>query len=134
MAEKKSKAAYSKPSLRERLKDKIMAGSKGGDPGEWSARKAQLLASEYKKAGGGYKTGKTSAQKSLSKWTDEKWRTSDGSESKGKKRYLPDAAWKSLSSGEKAATNRAKAKGNAEGKQFVKQPKKIAEKTRKHRG
>jgi len=46
---------YTKPSLRKRLFEKIKAGSKGGDPGEWSARKAQLLANEYKKAGGGYK-------------------------------------------------------------------------------
>lgn len=46
---------YTKPTLRKRLFEKIKAGSKGGDPGEWSARKAQLLASEYKKAGGGYK-------------------------------------------------------------------------------
>ena len=72
-------------------------------------------------------------QKSLKKWTKQKWRTSDGSPSKGKKRYLPDAAWNALSSGEKAATNRAKAKGNSTGKQFVKQPKKIAAKTRKFR-
>jgi hypothetical protein len=46
---------YTKPELRKRLFNKIKAGTKGGDPGEWSARKAQLLASEYKKAGGGYK-------------------------------------------------------------------------------
>lgn len=46
---------YTKPELRKRLFNKIKAGSKGGDPGEWSARKAQLLANEYKKAGGGYK-------------------------------------------------------------------------------
>jgi len=46
---------YTKPELRKRLFNKIKAGSKGGDPGEWSARKAQLLASEYKKAGGGYR-------------------------------------------------------------------------------
>jgi hypothetical protein len=46
---------YTKPGLRKQLFNKIKAGSKGGDPGEWSARKAQLLASEYKKAGGGYK-------------------------------------------------------------------------------
>ena len=62
-------------------------------------------------------------QKSLKNWGKQKWRTSDGSPSKGKKRYLPDAAWKSLSSGEKAATNKAKAKGNAKGKQFVKNTK-----------
>lgn len=72
-------------------------------------------------------------QKSLKDWTAQKWRTSDGSPSEGKKRYLPDAAWKSLSPAEKAATNRAKAKGNAQGKQFVAQPKKIAAKTAKHR-
>lgn len=72
-------------------------------------------------------------QKSLKDWTAQKWRTSDGSPSEGKKRYLPDAAWKSLSPAEKAATNRAKAKGNAQGKQFVSQPKKIAAKTAKHR-
>ncbi len=73
------------------------------------------------------------SQESLKKWTKEKWRTSDGKESKGKKRYLPDSAWNSLSSGEKAATNRAKAEGNSKGKQFVKQPKAIAKKTARHR-
>ncbi len=46
---------YTKPSMRKRLFEKIKAGGKGGDPGEWSARKAQMLAREYKKAGGGYK-------------------------------------------------------------------------------
>lgn len=46
---------YTKPTMRKRLFNKIKAGTKGGDPGEWSARKAQLLASQYKKAGGGYR-------------------------------------------------------------------------------
>lgn len=46
---------YTKPELRKSLFKKIKAGTKGGDPGEWSARKAQLLAVEYKKAGGGYR-------------------------------------------------------------------------------
>ena len=73
------------------------------------------------------------SQKSLKSWTKQKWRTSDGKKSKGKKRYLPDAAWKSLTPAEKAATNRAKAKGNKKGKQFVKQPKNIAKKVRKYR-
>jgi hypothetical protein len=72
-------------------------------------------------------------QKSLKDWTAQKWRTSDGKPSEGKKRYLPDSAWKSLSPAEKAATNKAKAAGNAKGKQFVAQPKKIAAKTAKHR-
>jgi hypothetical protein len=46
---------YTKPTMRKNLFEKIKAGTKGGDPGEWSARKAQLLAVEYKKAGGGYR-------------------------------------------------------------------------------
>lgn len=46
---------YTKPELRKKIFNQIKAGTKGGDPGEWSARKAQLLASEYKKRGGGYK-------------------------------------------------------------------------------
>lgn len=72
-------------------------------------------------------------QKSLKEWTAQNWRTSDNSESKGKKRYLPDAAWAALSPAEKAATNRAKAQGNKAGKQFVKQPAKIAKKTSRFR-
>ena len=72
-------------------------------------------------------------QASLKKWTAQKWKTSDGKLSKGKKRYLPEAAWNSLSPAEKAATNRAKAAGNKKGKQFVKQPKKIAAKVSKFR-
>lgn len=61
MAKKKTKSRvneagnYTKPMLRKQLFDQIKAGSRGGDPGEWSARKAQLLAVEYKKKGGGYK-------------------------------------------------------------------------------
>ena len=46
---------YTKPTMRKTLFKKIKAGSKGGKPGQWSARKAQLLASQYKKAGGGYR-------------------------------------------------------------------------------
>ena len=73
------------------------------------------------------------SQRSLKNWGKQKWRTSDGKPSKGKKRYLPDKAWKALSPAEKAATNRAKAKGNRKGKQFVKQPKNIAKKTARYR-
>ena len=72
-------------------------------------------------------------QQSLKDWTAQKWTTSDGKPSKGKKRYLPEAAWKGLSSAEKAATNRAKSAGNKAGKHFVKQPKRIAAKTAKYR-
>ena len=59
MAKKKStvnKAGnYTKPTMRKRIFNRIKAGSKGGRPGQWSARKAQLLAVAYKKAGGGYR-------------------------------------------------------------------------------
>ena len=72
-------------------------------------------------------------QQSLKNWGKQKWRTSSGKPSKGKRRYLPDAAWKALCPGEKAATNRAKAAGTRKGKQFVKQPKRIAKKTRAYR-
>ena len=47
---------YTKPEMRKRLFNRIKAGSKGGNPGQWSARKAQMLASAYKKAGGGYRS------------------------------------------------------------------------------
>jgi len=130
--------AYTKPSLRERIKNRIMAGSKGGSPGQWSARKSQLLSQEYKKAGGGYSGSKTKAQKSLSKWTKEKWGTKSGKPStQGPKatgeRYLPKKAREALSSKEYAATSRAKREGMKKGKQFVKQPKAIAKKTARYR-
>lgn len=129
---------YTNPSARERIKNRIMAGSKGGKPGQWSARKAQLLAQEYEKSGGGYTGAKTAGQKSLSKWTKEKWRTKSGKPStQGPKatgeRYLPSKAIKSLSEKEYAATSRAKRAGTKAGKQFVAQPKKIAKKTARYR-
>jgi len=73
------------------------------------------------------------SQQSLKDWTKQKWRTSSGKKSEGKRRYLPDAAWRALSSSEKAATNRAKAAGNRKGKQFVAQPDKIKKKTARFR-
>ena len=73
-------------------------------------------------------------QKSLKDWTDQKWRTASGKPSlKTGERYLPDKAWASLSSAEKAATNAAKRKGMRAGKQFVAQPKAIAKKTARFR-
>lgn len=130
--------AYTKPGLRERLKNQIMSGSKGGKPGQWSARKAQLLAQAYKKSGGSYSGPKTSKQKSLSKWTKEEWGTKSGKPStQGAKatgeRYLPKKARQALSSSEYAKTTAAKRAGMKAGKQFVKQPKSIAKKTAKYR-
>lgn len=66
-------------------------------------------------------------------WTDQKWRTSDNVPNEVNTGYLPYKAWNSMSLTENRATNAAKAKCNAEGKQFVKQPEKIAKKTARHR-
>ena len=131
-------AGYTKPKLRERIKNEVMAGSKGGKAGQWSARKAQLLAQRYKAAGGGYTGGKSKTQKSLSSWTKQKWRTKSGKPStQGPKatgeRYLPEKAIKKLSSKEYAATTKAKRAGTKKGKQFVKQPKTVAKKVRRYR-
>ena len=130
--------AYSKPSLRNRIKSEVMAGSKGGKPGQWSARKAQIVAQRYEKAGGGYTGGKTSGQKSLSKWTKEDWGTRSGKPStQGSKatgeRYLPRKARAALSAKEYAATTRKKREDTRKGKQFSRQPKSIAKKTSRYR-
>ena len=130
--------AYTDNALRERIKKRVMASTKGGKAGQWSARKAQLVAQEYEKAGGGYTGGKTKAQKSLSKWTGEEWGTKSGKPStQGPKatgeRYLPKKAREALSSQEYAATTRAKREATKAGKQVSKQPKKIAQKTARYR-
>ena len=73
-------------------------------------------------------------QQSLKDWGKQKWRTKSGKPSSVTgERYLPEAAIKSLSSAEYAATTKAKRKGTAAGKQFVKQPKTIAKKTARFR-
>ena len=73
-------------------------------------------------------------QKSLKKWGQQKWRTKSGKpSSKTGERYLPSKAISALSDAEYAATTRAKRKGTKSGKQFVAQPKKIAQKTKKYR-
>jgi hypothetical protein len=74
------------------------------------------------------------SQKSLKQWTKQVWRTKSGKKSSETgERYLPSAAIKSLTAAEYAATTKAKRKGTRKGKQHVKQPKRIAEKTRRHR-
>jgi hypothetical protein len=73
-------------------------------------------------------------QQSLKDWTAQKWRTKSGKKSSETgERYLPEAAIKSLSNAEYAATTRAKREGTKSGKQFVAQPKKIAAKTARYR-
>ena len=115
---------YTNPGLRNRIKARVMAGSKGGNPGQWSARKAQIVAIEYKKAGGGYRGSKSTGQRSLTRWTEEEWGTKSGKPStQGPKatgeRYLPKKAIQSLTSAQYAATTRKKREGTRQGKQFV---------------
>jgi hypothetical protein len=121
-----------------RIVASVKAGDKGGKPGQWSARKAQLATQRYKKSGGGYRGPKTEAQQSLSKWTKEEWGTRSGKPStQGAKatgeRYLPKKARQALTPSEYAATTRAKREGTSKGKQFVRQPKTIAKKTARFR-
>lgn len=101
--------------------------------GKHSARAMQLATKYYKDSGGTYKGKKKPANK-LSKWTKQKWTTKSGKpSSKTGERYLPEKAIKSLSSKEYASTTKAKRKGTKAGKQYVKQPKKIAAKTKRFR-
>jgi UTP:GlnB (protein PII) uridylyltransferase len=109
--------SYTKPGLRESIKNRVLAGSKGGKPGQWSARKAQLVAQQYKKAGGGYTGSKTSTQ---------------GSKATGE-RYLPKKAREALNKKEYAATSAKKRRDTKAGKQFSRQPKSIAKKTARYR-
>src|SRR3954463_14757667 len=68
------------PKLWDKVKTRVTRSSKGGKPGQWSARKAQMATQEYKKEGGEY-AGKKSDDNHLKQWTDEKWGTKSGKES-----------------------------------------------------
>ena len=114
-------STYTKPKLRAKLKDQIQAGDKGGKPGQWSARKAQLLVREYEKAGGGYISAgtKTGKQEHLADWGKQDWKTASGGDAKdgkGTGRYLPEVAWKLLSKAEREQTDTRK---RAADEQFV---------------
>lgn len=118
----------------EKLWEQAKAAAKAKMGGKHSARSMQLAGKIYKDRGGGYTGPKTKAQKSLSKWTKEEWGTKSGKPSgKTGERYLPKKARESLSPAEYAATTRAKREGTKAGKQFVKQPKRIAAKTARFR-
>jgi hypothetical protein len=127
-----SSAVKSDPGKWKRIVASVKASGKGGSPGQWSARKAQLATQKYKSSGGGYK-GPKKADNSLSKWTKEDWGTksgkpsTQGSEATGE-RYLPKAKIQKLTAAEYGATTRAKREGMKQGKQFVPQPESIKKK------
>lgn len=127
-----SVAKKKNPELWSRVVSSVKSGTKGGDAGQWSARKAQIAVAKYKEAGGKY-VGKKSESNSLSKWTKQEWTTKSGKPSKETgERYLPKKAIEALSSSEYAATTRAKRMGGGTGS-VVDQPKSIAKKTAKYR-
>lgn len=132
-----STASRSNPGLWGRIVREVKASSKGGKPGQWSARKAQLAVLRYKERGGRY-SGPKRASNSLAKWTREDWGTRSGKNSvvgpgSTGERYLPRAARNALSSSEYSATTAAKRAGIRAGRQFVKQPESVAKKTAKYR-
>ncbi len=117
------------PKLWEKVKHEVTESDKGGKPGQWSARKAQLSVQEYKKEGGGYK-GAKAADNHLHQWTEEDWGTKSGKQSgETGERYLPKAAREHLTDKEYAETTAKKRRDSRQGKQFSAQPKAIAKKT-----
>ena len=124
-----STAKRSDPDLWSRIKKDVTAGDKGGEKGEWSARKAQLAVAEYKKQGGGYE-GKKKADNSLAEWTKEDWGTKSGKPSgETHERYLPKKEREKLSAAEYARTTAKKRADTKKGKQYSSQPADIAAKT-----
>ena len=128
---------YTKPKMRKNLFNKIKAGGKGGRPGQWSARKAQMLALQYKKAGAVI-VARAKSQRSLMNWTKQKWRTKSGKPStQGPKatgeRYLPSAAIKNMSASQYAASTRKKREDTKKGKQHSKQPRGAARTAARYR-
>ena len=112
------------------IKSKSIYGTAAG---QWSARKAQAAVKEYKKAGGGY-IGGNKSENLLNKWIIEDWRTKSGKKSSDTfERYLPSKAIESLTDEEYKLTSDKKRKDTIKGKQFSKQPKIIAKKTKKFR-
>lgn len=121
------------PKLWEKVKKQVTAGDKGGEKGEWSARKAQLAVAEYKKAGGGYE-GKKDPHNSLHEWSEEDWGTKSGKKSGDThERYLPKKARDALSKKEYDRTTAKKRADTAKGKQHSAQPKDVADKTSQYR-
>lgn len=127
-----STATRSDPALWEKIKTDVTAGDKGGDKGEWSARKAQLAVAEYKRQGGGYE-GEKASDNSLTEWTKEDWGTKSGKPSgETHERYLPKEERERLSNDEYARSSAKKQADTKKGKQYSAQPADVAAKTNHH--
>lgn len=119
------------PAKWQRIKSAVQRSGKGGKPGQWTARKAQLAVNRYKKSGGGFRGDRKKT--SLHTWGKENWGTKSGKNSvQGKdstgERYLPEKKRKALTKQEYAATSRKKREDLKKGKAVSKQPAKIRKK------
>lgn len=130
-----AKSIYTDPKLRSKLYVQILNKEvQGTKAGQWSARKAQLLAKKYEEMGGGYRHAPNKTQRSLIKWTKQDWTTKSGLPSSiTGERYLPRKAIESMSSKDYQRTSSIKKRDSKKGKQFSLQPKGIAEKVKKFR-
>ena len=123
-----SEAKRTDPDLWETVKDEVTRGDKGGDPGQWSARKAQMAVREYKRRGGGYdeEGGASKEDTHLHEWTEEDWGTKSGGESgETGERYLPRKVRMLLTEDEYRRSTERKRDGS---EQFVDQPRDVREK------
>ena len=121
------------PKLWDKVKTKVTKSDKGGKPGQWSARKAQLATQEYKKEGGHYK-GRQAPDNHLEQWQEEDWGTKSGRKSgETGERYLPKTAREHLSDAEYKRTTAKKRADSRKGKQVSAQPKDVAAKTARDR-
>ncbi len=123
MAKRSKEVKYTDPELRERVREEIKQSSKSGKPGQWSARKSQLLTQEYEEQGVGYKGQKDEDQRDLERWTEEGWQTQEGGtrarDSDETTRYLPKKAWENMSKEEKRAPEQKKREGSRRDEQYV---------------
>jgi hypothetical protein len=122
-----AKAKKTDPKLWDQVKEEITQSGKGGAPGQWSARKAQMAVQEYKKRGGGYSgDGPDQKDTDLHGWTEEEWGTKSGAQSgESGERYLPRRVRMLLTEDEYARTTQKKKDGSG---QFVDQPADIRDK------
>lgn len=117
-----SSAKRTDPKLWERVKQDITDSDNGGEPGQWSARKAQMAVQEYKRRGGGYEGRKPKTH--LDQWTEEDWGTRSGERSRDTgERYLPKKARERMSDEQYNRTSEKKRRDTRQGRQYSKQPK-----------
>jgi hypothetical protein len=117
------------PKLWDKVKEDVTEGDKGGKPGQWSARKAQMAVQEYKREGGGY-AGERSDDNHLVQWEKEDWGTKSGRPSgQTGERYLPKEARDELTDADYERTSDKKRRDTEKGRQHSAQPEDVAART-----